>query len=139
MRLKIVSDGHSRTTKLIDIDSGKEISDRVTDINWSCTAGEEAKCTVTLHGVEVDINEQKVSPLKDVDIHCPFCGDVMSADIHWYEAREGDNWVCWECGKADDVVVFNPDELLEIICKSPDDTNDFRNKIAAYYDLENEL
>ena len=41
--------------------------------------------------------------------------------------------------RSDDVVVFNPDELLEIICKSPDDTNDFRNKIAAYYDLENEL
>lgn len=54
MRLKIVSDGTSNGTKIVDEESGEEVRG-VTHIEWSLGVDELAKVTIEFEAVSVDV------------------------------------------------------------------------------------
>ncbi len=54
MRVKVVSDGMTSGTKVIDIETGKELDD-VSMVTWSLRAGEVSRCTIELFNVPADV------------------------------------------------------------------------------------
>jgi hypothetical protein len=54
MKLKIISDGDPRTTKVVDVETGKTVAN-VTKIEWSLDVSGIAQATITLVGLPVEI------------------------------------------------------------------------------------
>lgn len=61
MRVKIVSDGRPHTTKVVDIETGREL-DGVTRIEWRIGVGELATATITLVDVPVEVEGELREP-----------------------------------------------------------------------------
>ena len=93
-RIKITSGGASHSTRIVDLDSGLDITNRVRSLEWSCNGGELAQATVGLimtHLAAVVENARFVE-------RCPHCGheeegehvyarltDVMPMGTEWIE------------------------------------------------------
>jgi len=66
-------------------------------------------------------------------IHCPFCGEIMNADIHpesYNNRKNMDNWICIECKSLNgDTIVLDAEVLIDIIATPSDNSN----KLKKYY------
>lgn len=51
MKLKIISDGTSFGTKIIDSTTGEEVEE-ITSIRWEITAGEVSRATITFDRIQ---------------------------------------------------------------------------------------
>ena len=69
-RIKITSEGNSSTTRIVDLDSGVDISDRVMGLEWKCGAGELARATVVLLIPHLDAVIEDATLIE----RCPHCG-----------------------------------------------------------------
>ena len=57
MKLKIVSQGHANNTRIVDAETGEEV-ERVEMVVVYIEAGQPTKATVTLYGVEVEVEAE---------------------------------------------------------------------------------
>lgn len=53
MKIKIVSDGTARETRVVNAETGEEV-ENVTRVAWNCTAPERARATVEFVGVPIE-------------------------------------------------------------------------------------
>jgi hypothetical protein len=63
MKIKIVSDGTTRNTHVIDIETGDEL-EGVTHIDWHLEAGDLARCTIKLHMIPLEIEADEIKSYK---------------------------------------------------------------------------
>lgn len=55
MKLKIVSDGNPINTKVVDVETGKDITKSVRGINWQISVDRLAEAEIVLVGTPVEI------------------------------------------------------------------------------------
>ena len=55
MKLKIISDGTSLGTKIVNSDTGEEVEE-ITSIHWEITAGEGSRATIQFDRIQCDVD-----------------------------------------------------------------------------------
>lgn len=90
-RLRIISGGDSRSTSVVDAETGLEI-EGVTAVTWSCTVdGGLATATITVLGVEIQAEAEQVAsePIIQPDYSLGGGPDSGLAGLirRWREAR----------------------------------------------------
>ncbi len=54
MKLKIISEGLDKNTKVINVETG-EVLENVTSIKWGAYPNNLTECTITLHSIPIEV------------------------------------------------------------------------------------